>query len=161
MDRYVEQWGPPLFWNFTSEQVKNPKNWWSVWKNMLSLAVPDRCKSLQHAATWPISTEPCSTLFSTLKGKIMSPDLMTRLSFENLEGLWLSVSTDQQQLKHHCITDSFFILNPKDSIIQATMKKVNPIAAGTRTHLKTTEGRSKGTEYLLEVLHLPANSIHV
>lgn len=82
-------------------------------------------------------------------------------SFEKLESLWLSVSTDQQQLKHHCVIDIFFILNPKDSIIQATMKKVNPITARTRTHLKTAEGRSQGTEYLLEVLHLSANSIHV
>lgn len=128
---------------------------------MLSLAIPERCKSLQHSVAWPISTELCSTLFSTLKGKKMCLDLMPRLSFEKLESLWLSVSTDQQQLKHHCVIDIFFILNPKDSIIQATMKKVNPITARMRTHLKTAEGRSQGTEYLLEVLHLSANSIHV
>lgn len=42
-------------------------------------------------------------------------------------------STAQQQLKHRYVIKVFFILKPKHSIVEDTMKKINSVPAETRT----------------------------
>ena len=46
---------------------------------------------------------------------------------------WLCVSAAQQQLKHPCVINIIFILNPKHSTIPVSRKKINFIPAKTRT----------------------------
>lgn len=58
-------------------------------KNAVTLAIPERHKSLQGAGTWPMPTKPCSALFSTLKGKRRSLYLKTWWqTLQRLHLLW-------------------------------------------------------------------------
>lgn len=61
------QWAPPAFWNFPLSKCRIQKNWENTWKkDAISLAIPERPKSLQYAGSWP--TKPSPTLFRILKG---------------------------------------------------------------------------------------------
>lgn len=79
MGQYREQWALPVFWNFSSELLQNPKNLVeNYWKWCpATLEVLERPKSLHYSQVWTMPTELCSTLFNILKGKRMPLDLVT------------------------------------------------------------------------------------
>jgi len=68
MGKCLGQWAPPVFWNFTPEQVQNPDKLVEyleeVWCH------PGRYKLLQCAGAWHTPTESYSTLFSTLRERL-------------------------------------------------------------------------------------------
>ena len=79
--KYLGQWAPPMFRNFTPEQVQNPEKLGleTVWKkHAVTLAIPETHKSLRHAGAWPMPAQPCSTLPGTLKGKRRALDTTTK-----------------------------------------------------------------------------------
>lgn len=53
--------------------------------------------------------------------------------YEKLKRLWLHVSTAEQHLKQQCVSNIIFLLNPKHSSIPASVKKINPMSAKTKT----------------------------
>ena len=97
MGRCLQQWAPPLFWNLNSGQVQNPEKLKQYLEEVCCHPSNsrERLESLQYAGAWPMSTEPCSTLFSTLRGSL---DLTTtQESLQLLKSLWKAL----QLLQHH------------------------------------------------------------
>jgi len=58
--------------------------------------------------------------------------------YEKQNSPWLIVDTAQQQLKHHCVINIAFVLNPTYRIISATMEKIISVLDETRTHSQTS-----------------------
>lgn len=82
---------------------------------------------------YPIGSLGQLFLFCPLPASCASPAFLLARQHEKQKSPWLSVSTTQPQLKHQCDANIILILNPKYSIVPATMKKINPIPAKTRT----------------------------
>jgi len=69
MGKCLGWWASLVFWNFTPEQVQNSDKLVEYLEEVCCLGIPGRLKLLQCVGVWPTPTEPCSTLFSALKGK--------------------------------------------------------------------------------------------
>ena len=70
------------------------------------------------------------------------------------ENHWLSVSTDQQQLKHSCVISMIFLLNPKHRTIPATRKETDPNSATAITEDKRRHHRACGPAWSGHPWHL-------
>lgn len=71
--------------------------------------------------------------FGSVVLALSHPSLLPTGQCEKLKILWLNRSTAEQQLKHRCVTNIILNLNPKDSTILTSRKKINSVAAKTRT----------------------------
>jgi len=69
MGKGLGQWVLPVFWDFSPKQMENPDKLIEYLEEVCCHPGNGNTEYYNLTGVWPMPSEPCSTLFSALKGK--------------------------------------------------------------------------------------------